>query len=52
METLLIHEEIFKNSDLFTSVCQSLQREGVRINAGPRLSKMLTFGPPVAKSFK
>lgn len=52
VETLLIHEDIFRGSDVFTSVCQALQREGVKINAGPRLASMLTFGPPLAKSFR
>ncbi|KAK3855911.1 hypothetical protein Pcinc_037714 [Petrolisthes cinctipes] len=52
METLLIHREIFENSRIFTSVCQALQREGVAIQAGPRLASLLTFGPPTAKTFK
>nr|XP_053632342.1 delta-1-pyrroline-5-carboxylate synthase-like [Cherax quadricarinatus] len=52
METLLIHEEVFHNTKFFANVCQMLQREKVTINAGPKLSSMLTFGPPVAKTFK
>lgn len=52
METLLIHEEVFNNTKFFSSVCQMLRRENVTINAGPQLSNMLTFGPPVAKTFK
>lgn len=52
METLLIHEDIFHNSQLFTKVCQALIRENVKIQAGPKLTKMLTFGPPLAKTFK
>lgn len=52
VETLLIHEDIFRSSDVFTSVCQALQRRGVKINAGPKLSSLLTFGPPLATSFK
>lgn len=52
METLLIHEEIFHNSQLFNRVCQTLIRENVKIQAGPRLAKMLTFGPPLAETFK
>ncbi|XP_076055597.1 delta[1]-pyrroline-5-carboxylate synthase [Oratosquilla oratoria] len=52
METLLIHEEIFNSTPLFTRVCQTLQREGVKINAGPKLASALTFSPPVAASLK
>lgn len=52
METLLIHEKIFHNSNLFTRICQMLQRENVKINAGPKLNKLLTFGPPLAETFK
>ncbi|XP_064108024.1 delta-1-pyrroline-5-carboxylate synthase-like [Macrobrachium nipponense] len=52
METLLIHEEIFHNSQVFNRVCQTLIRENVKIQAGPRLAKMLTFGPPLAETFK
>ncbi|XP_068234526.1 delta-1-pyrroline-5-carboxylate synthase isoform X2 [Palaemon carinicauda] len=52
METLLIHEEIFHNSPLFNKVCQTLIKENVKIQAGSRLAKMLTFGPPLADTFK
>lgn len=52
VETLLIHEDIFHGTGVFTSVCQALQRRGVRINAGPRLASLLTFGPPLATNFK
>ncbi|XP_071545238.1 delta-1-pyrroline-5-carboxylate synthase isoform X1 [Panulirus ornatus] len=52
METLLIHEEILQKSNVFNNVCQALQREGVKINAGPSLAGKLTFGPPLAKTFK
>ncbi|KAG7153703.1 delta-1-pyrroline-5-carboxylate synthase-like [Homarus americanus] len=52
METLLVHEEVFHNTNYFANVCKTLQRENVKINAGPKLSSMLTFGPPTATSFK
>ncbi|XP_012287703.1 delta-1-pyrroline-5-carboxylate synthase [Orussus abietinus] len=51
METLLIHESHMQGS-FFTDVCNMLQKEGVKINAGPRLRQQLTFGPPAAKSMK
>ncbi|KAJ8687213.1 hypothetical protein QAD02_023007 [Eretmocerus hayati] len=51
METLLVHESHMTNN-FFTEICNMLQNEGVKINAGPRLSKQLTFGPPSAKSMK
>ncbi|XP_049285690.1 delta-1-pyrroline-5-carboxylate synthase [Anopheles funestus] len=52
METLLIHEDLLQNSSFFTDVCNLLKREGVKINSGPKLNQMLTFGPPQAKSLK
>ncbi|CAL4065156.1 unnamed protein product [Meganyctiphanes norvegica] len=52
METLLIHQDIFRKPGYFTSICQTLHQEGVTINAGPKLAKALTFGPPIAKSFR
>lgn len=52
METLLIHEDLLQNSAFFTDVCNMLKREGVKINSGPKLNQMLTFGPPQAKSLK
>ncbi|CAK9831022.1 Delta-1-pyrroline-5-carboxylate synthase [Anthophora retusa] len=51
METLLIHENHMKGS-FFTDVCNMLQKEGVKVNSGPKLRKLLTFGPPAAKSMK
>ncbi|KOC68265.1 Delta-1-pyrroline-5-carboxylate synthase [Habropoda laboriosa] len=51
METLLIHENHMRGS-FFTDVCNMLQKEGVKVNSGPKLRKLLTFGPPAAKSMK
>ncbi|XP_053669219.1 delta-1-pyrroline-5-carboxylate synthase [Anopheles marshallii] len=52
METLLIHEDLLQNTSFFTDVCNMLKREGVKINSGPKLNQILTFGPPQAKSLK
>jgi len=51
METLLIHEDLMEGQ-FFSEVCNMLKNEGVTINAGPALSKLLTFGPPPAKTMK
>lgn len=51
METLLIHEDLM-HGPFFTEVCNMLKKEGVKINSGPALAQLLTFGPPVAKSMK
>lgn len=51
LETLLIHEDLMSGS-FFADVCNMLKREGVKINSGPKLTQMLTFGPPTAKSMK
>jgi len=48
METLLVHESLLHNSDVFHKVCQKLKQAGVEIFSGPRLSEALTFGPPQA----
>jgi len=52
METLLLHREIFNDMQKFHGICQALKKNNVKINAGPKLSQFLTFGPAVAKSFK
>ncbi|XP_046636565.1 delta-1-pyrroline-5-carboxylate synthase-like isoform X2 [Daphnia pulicaria] len=61
METLLIHEDLLGNTGgngtsssgtFFSEVCTMLKNEGVKIFAGPSLSKHLTFGPPPAKSLR
>ncbi|XP_055640784.1 delta-1-pyrroline-5-carboxylate synthase [Toxorhynchites rutilus septentrionalis] len=52
METLLIHEDLINNGTFFADVCNMLKREGVKINSGPKLNQVLTFGPPQAKSLK
>ncbi|XP_008483053.2 probable delta-1-pyrroline-5-carboxylate synthase [Diaphorina citri] len=50
METLLIHEDHFQGS-FFTDVCKMFRDEGVKVYAGPNLTKKLTFGPPPAAFF-
>lgn len=52
METLLLHKSVYEDLQNFDRICQELKKGGVKINAGPRLSKCLTFGPPLANSFK
>lgn len=51
METLLIHESLMEGS-LFTDMCNMLKKEGVKIYSGPKLSELLTFGPPQCKTMK
>ncbi|EGI69634.1 Delta-1-pyrroline-5-carboxylate synthetase [Acromyrmex echinatior] len=51
METLLIHESLMSGS-FFSDVCSMLHKEGVKINSGPKLRELLTFGPPAAKSMR
>lgn len=52
METLLVHEDLINQGSFFNDVCNMLKREGVKINSGPKLNQVLTFGPPQAKSLK
>lgn len=52
METLLIHEDLVKNGTFFLDVCNMLKHENVKINAGPKLTELLVFGPPPAKTMK
>lgn len=51
METLLIHEDLMSGS-FFADICNLFKREGVKLNAGPKLNQLLTFGPPPAKSMR
>lgn len=51
METLLIHEDLMSGS-FFADICNLFKREGVKLNAGPKLTTLLTFGPPPAKSMR
>lgn len=39
-------------SETFNDICTLLKGEGVTIYSGPNLKKLLTFGPPLAKSLK
>ncbi|XP_045469011.1 delta-1-pyrroline-5-carboxylate synthase isoform X4 [Harmonia axyridis] len=51
METLLIHESLMDGT-MFTDICNMLKKEGVKIYSGPKLSELLTFGPPQCKTLK
>lgn len=51
METLLIHQDLM-DGEFFSDICNMLKREGVKINSGPALNSLLTFGPPLAKAMK
>lgn len=51
METLLLHSSHME-SETFNDICSLLKNEGVTIYSGPNLKKLLTFGPPLAKSLK
>lgn len=51
METLLLHKSHLE-SNVFTELCNVLKDEGVTIYSGPKLKKLLTFGPPPAKSMR
>ncbi|XP_011265833.1 delta-1-pyrroline-5-carboxylate synthase [Camponotus floridanus] len=51
METLLIHEGLMRGN-FFNDVCSMLHNEEVKINSGPKIREILTFGPPAAKSMR
>ncbi|KAG5873904.1 hypothetical protein JTB14_009921 [Gonioctena quinquepunctata] len=51
METLLIHKDLMEG-EFFNEICNTLKSDGVKINAGPNLNNILTFGPPLAKNMK
>ncbi|KAL6427312.1 hypothetical protein ACFW04_008704 [Cataglyphis niger] len=51
METLLIHESLM-SGNFFNDVCNMLHKEEVKINSGPKIRELLTFGPPAAKSMR
>merc|ERR1712012_1167851 len=48
METLLVHESLVTN-EYFYQVCNALKKNNVEIFSGPKLSQILTFGPPRAE---
>merc|ERR1719348_1414407 len=48
METLLVHESLVTN-EYFYHVCNALKKANVEIFSGPKLSQILTFGPPRAE---
>merc|ERR1719471_2600867 len=48
METLLVHETLVGN-EYFYHVCNALKKANVEIYSGPKLSEILTFGPPRAE---
>lgn len=51
METLLIHRSVV-NSSLFTKICEVLKGNQVKLNVGPRLSKILPFYTSGTTNFK
>ena len=51
METLLVHRQLITTS-AFDSILSELKRAGVVTHAGPRLARMLPFGPVPATSLK
>lgn len=38
--------------ELFVRLCNALKKENVQLFSGPKLSSVLTFGPPEAKNLK
>lgn len=51
METLLIHNK-HRSGPLFDQICEKLRAEGVDYHPGPRLSKMLRFGPSLSANLR
>ncbi|XP_076460772.1 delta-1-pyrroline-5-carboxylate synthase-like isoform X2 [Babylonia areolata] len=51
METLLIHNK-HRQGPLFDQICEKLRNEGVDFHPGPKLSKLLKFGPSLSASMK
>ncbi|XP_014674099.1 PREDICTED: delta-1-pyrroline-5-carboxylate synthase-like [Priapulus caudatus] len=51
METLLIHKNLVKN-EFFDHLTDMMRAENVIIHAGPRLARMLKFGPSPARSLR
>lgn len=51
METLLVHRDLV-DGPAFAQLCALLKKEGVQLHSGSRLSRMLTFGPPTARSLR
>ncbi|KAL8622653.1 hypothetical protein ACOMHN_009287 [Nucella lapillus] len=51
METLLIHQK-HRQGHLFDQICEKLRNEGVDFHPGPKLSKLLKFGPSLSASMK
>jgi len=52
METLLIHRDVYNDLTAFSKICTELKNRNVKIYAGPRMLKSITFGPPQAESFR
>lgn len=51
METLLIHKK-HRQGPLFDIICEKLRSEGVDFHPGPRLCKLLRFGPSLSASMR
>ena len=51
METLLIHKDLL-NTNLFNSMVEMLENEGVKLYSGSLLHKSIKFAPPLAKEMK
>lgn len=51
METLLVHRDHVEGG-LLSDLCSALKGHGVSVYSGPRLAKLLTFGPPPARSMR